>query len=432
MIYLDNVKMINNMRETPKVTVVIPVWNPGPGITRCIESLRNQTLADIEMIFVDDGGTDASMEMVRLSAAEDPRIRIIENEENIGAGPSRNKGIEAAIGEYLSFVDPDDYVMPDFLELLYTEARKHFFDIVKGSVTYIKEDGSTFVRDRELNAQILKGLSSNKSLYSLFTYEHHSAIYRKEMVLTHNIRYGTSTRAQDSTFLLQVCFQAKSFSIIDNAYYCFCERSDSAMHITDDIQLHGYLRAVNEQLDYVLQNIHLDGEAISFLQGLFLGGLRECNRYDHFTEIGDTTQNYLLGLREEMKRANLPPNLPFSLIILREYSKVLPTRPYFSPWEGKNPPVRYATLVERWVDFYLDTSKEKDSCWKEMRKLIIAANRAANGRPHSTYTKEEQIQGRTVLNQQIKRLPLELRIQLELSIVKDNVKHIIGRRIGKR
>ena len=106
--------------QSPLVSVIVPVWNPGPGITRCIESLRNQTLEEIEMIFVDDCGTDDSMDKVRDAAEDDSRILIIENGKNIGAGPSRNRGIEAARGEYLSFVDPDDHVAPDFLELLYT------------------------------------------------------------------------------------------------------------------------------------------------------------------------------------------------------------------------------------------------------------------------------------------------------------------------
>lgn len=61
----------------PQVSVIIPVWNPGEGISRCVESLRNQTLADIEMIFVDDCGTDGAMNVVRAAAVEDPRIRII-------------------------------------------------------------------------------------------------------------------------------------------------------------------------------------------------------------------------------------------------------------------------------------------------------------------------------------------------------------------
>ncbi|MBQ4484990.1 MAG: glycosyltransferase family 2 protein, partial [Prevotella sp.] len=112
------------MKEiTPKASVIVPVWNPGSGISRCVESLRDQTLEDIEMIFVDDCGTDGAMDIVRAAAAEDSRIRIITNTENVGPGISRNAGIDIARGEYLSFVDADDYVSPNFLEVLYTKAK---------------------------------------------------------------------------------------------------------------------------------------------------------------------------------------------------------------------------------------------------------------------------------------------------------------------
>lgn len=417
--------------QSPLVSVIVPVWNPGPGITRCIESLRNQTLKEIEMIFVDDCGTDDSMDNVRAAAKDDSRIRIIENEKNIGAGPSRNKGIEAARGEYLSFVDPDDYVAPDFLELLYTEAHKHSFDIVKGCISYINEDGSTFVRDRELNKHIRKGLLANKALYTLFTYEHHSAIYRKELLLTKGIRYGTSSRAQDSTFLLKVCSQAESFSIIDHAHYCFCARPDSVMHTMDTIRLQGYLRAISEQVNYVRNNIPQDDESIGFLHGLFLGGLRELSRYDSFPEMKDVAQNYLLDLQKEMERANLPLNPPFTLRVLRDHAIALPSSPYYSPWEGKNPPIRYAKLVERWVDYYLAHPKEDITCWKELRNLIITANKAALGKPHSTYAEKEQKQGRILLNQQIKRLPSKLQIQINALMVKHKVKHIIHDVLGR-
>ena len=109
---------MTNNEITPKVSIIIPVWNPGPGIRRCVESLRGQTLEDIEMIFVDDCGTDNAMDVVHAAAKEDPRIRIIENPENLGPGISRNKGIKEARGEYLSFVDADDYVNTVFLERL--------------------------------------------------------------------------------------------------------------------------------------------------------------------------------------------------------------------------------------------------------------------------------------------------------------------------
>ena len=406
-----------------KVSVILPVWNPGPGISRCIESLQAQTLKEIEMIFIDDCGTDNSMEKVRAAAVEDDRIWIIVNEENIGAGPSRNKGIDMARGEYLSFVDPDDYVACDFLELLYTDAHKFSYDIVKGSMVHIKEDGLPFARKFVLNQHIIRGLSSNKSLYSLFTYEHQSGIYRRELLLKQNVRYGDSARGQDTTFLLKVCSNAKTFSVVDRANYYFCARPGSAMHTMDEVRLYGHLQSIIDKVDCVMNNITLDEEACSYLQGLFLSCLRECSRYDQFPEMRYATSNYLLGLRKQMERVNLSPdNLSVPLRVFMCYDAVLPSMPYFSPWEGNDPPVRYAQLVERWVDFYLNKPEEQERCRSYLKKFIIRAVRTTNKKRHSTYTREEKKQGRSIINNQIKRLPLKLRFQIEWLRAKDELR----------
>ena len=101
------------MSENIAVSLIVPVWNPGEGVKKCIESLRSQTLTNIEIIFVDDRGSDASMEAIRAAAELDSRIKILVNPENSGPGYSRNAGIEASRGEYLGFIDPDDYVAPE-------------------------------------------------------------------------------------------------------------------------------------------------------------------------------------------------------------------------------------------------------------------------------------------------------------------------------
>jgi glycosyltransferase involved in cell wall biosynthesis len=161
-----------------KISVILPVYNPGAGISKCIASLRNQTLRDIELIFVDDLGDDGSMDRVREAAAEDSRIRVITNPRNMGPGFSRNAGIETSRGEYLSFIDPDDYVADDFYELLYEKAAVEKTDIVKGRICYTLEDGTVIPR-RNMNESIRNGLEKGRPLYAVFCYEHHSAIYKR-------------------------------------------------------------------------------------------------------------------------------------------------------------------------------------------------------------------------------------------------------------
>ena len=101
-----------------KISVILPVYNVEPWIGDCIESLKKQRQDGLEFIFVDDCSTDNSIGVVEDWAAKDNRVRIIHNKENIGQGPSRNRGIEIARGEYLSFIDPDDWVCDVFYEKL--------------------------------------------------------------------------------------------------------------------------------------------------------------------------------------------------------------------------------------------------------------------------------------------------------------------------
>ena len=115
---------MNESISMPKVSVIVPVYEPGEAIKKCMESLQGQTLQSIEMIFIDDCGKDGSIKFVLDAAERDQRIRIIENEHNSGPGVSRNIGIKAACGEYLAFVDADDFISQNYFELLYNKAAR--------------------------------------------------------------------------------------------------------------------------------------------------------------------------------------------------------------------------------------------------------------------------------------------------------------------
>ena len=178
--------------KDPAVSVILPVYDPGDGIRKCIEMLLTQTLSDIELIFIDDCGSDASMDVVREFAKSDARIRILINSENLGAGASRNRGIEAAKGEYVAFVDPDDYPQKDFLSLLYRKTVKTKPDIVKGDRRLVSFDGKQTKEGNRisLNDEIRAGLEKGGKIYQLFSYEHWTAIYRREFLIENHIRYG--------------------------------------------------------------------------------------------------------------------------------------------------------------------------------------------------------------------------------------------------
>ena len=105
-----------------RVSVICPVFKARAYISSLLEALRNQSLKDMEFIFIDDKGNDGTFDIIRQSAAEDSRIVCLENPENRGVSYSRNAGIRQAKGEFIAFVDADDYVSPDFYERLYNKA----------------------------------------------------------------------------------------------------------------------------------------------------------------------------------------------------------------------------------------------------------------------------------------------------------------------
>lgn len=119
-----------------KVSVIIPVYNTEKFLRKCLDSVCNQTLQDIEIICINDCSTDGSLEILREYAGKDNRIKLIELFENGGAAKARNIGIDIAHGEYIGFVDSDDFVDLDFYEKLYNKAVETGADAVKGVYKY--------------------------------------------------------------------------------------------------------------------------------------------------------------------------------------------------------------------------------------------------------------------------------------------------------
>ena len=362
------------MRENPKISVIVPVWNPGSGISRCIDSLRRQTIEDIEMIFVDDCGTDNAMEVVRTAAAEDPRIRIITNPENVGAGLSRNVGIEVARGAYLAFVDADDYVDVAFLERLFVKAIAVKLDIVKGRICYIKEDGTT-ANHIELNDRIREGIQLGKPLFRLFSYQHQSALYRRAFLMENSIRYGTSRRAQDDTFLLKACHRAGRFDLEDTVEYHFCERNDSLMHDANPHTLERRLHAFQEQMDYIVDNMADEDEVSRYVAGKAQYNLRLCNYLSKRQECREAANRFIIDLRNQVLRFPKLEKLKkesFIACVLCDYGVALADQPFKLPWE-KHKVESYVETIQKWVDFIKRHPECSNAAEKDLLRLYREA-----------------------------------------------------------
>ena len=126
--------------STPKVSVVIPCYNVEKYLRQCLDSVVNQTLKDLEIICVNDGSKDSTLDIIKEYAAKDPRVSYIDK-PNAGYGDSMNKGFAKATGEYIGIIESDDYAELDMFEKMYTCVKKHDLDVVKSGFFYYYSKG---------------------------------------------------------------------------------------------------------------------------------------------------------------------------------------------------------------------------------------------------------------------------------------------------
>ncbi len=140
-----------------KVSIIIPVYNVEKYLRECLDSCINQTLQDIEIIIVDDCGSDKSMDIAQEYAKNDNRIKIIKNKQNQGPFTSRNNAVLAANGEYLVFLDSDDFLDLRACEIAYNATKNGYYDIIKFNA-YNYENGNTTIFDKILENDSFESL----------------------------------------------------------------------------------------------------------------------------------------------------------------------------------------------------------------------------------------------------------------------------------
>ncbi len=210
------------MSNKPFVSVIIPVYNAEQYLNTCLDSLAAQTLNEIEIICVDDGSADRSLAVLEQYEKADNRIHIIK-QKNAGAGAARNTGMKAAEGEYLSFLDADDFFEPDMLEKAYRRARLDNSDIVVfRSDQYIEKTGEYKPMDYSIRRYLLPekrpfaGTDVKKDVFKLFIGWPWDKLFRADFVKENGLYYQEQRTTNDLLFVFCAVVKANRISVIDN------------------------------------------------------------------------------------------------------------------------------------------------------------------------------------------------------------------------
>lgn len=214
----------------PKVSVIIPVYNCEKFLRECIDSLRAQTMQEIEMIFVCDASPDNSLAILREYEQADNRIRVIVFEKNRGVSAARNAGIELATGEYVIFCDSDDWIEPRMYERLYAMAKEHDADIafcrVFKDYAHKQENvplgfatGARFdekaIRQTLIPAMLSRETDSDELPLSGYTPRN---LFKHEVLKKHRFREEIRY-AEDLLFIVECMLSSRAAVALDEAYY---------------------------------------------------------------------------------------------------------------------------------------------------------------------------------------------------------------------
>ena len=213
------------------ISVIVPIYRVEKFLPQCIESVLNQTFTDFELILVDDGSPDRCPAICDEAAERDARVRVI-HQANQGLSAARNAGIEAARGAWLSFVDSDDYIAPQFYEKLYQTAQRTDADCVMCSVQNVDESGkpidSALMRvadEVKTGREVLRKIGRDDVTPYLTAW---NKLYRRKLFNT--LRYPAGRQNEDVFVFAELFCQVQRAACVAEPLYFYRKRIDSIMN----------------------------------------------------------------------------------------------------------------------------------------------------------------------------------------------------------
>ena len=237
-----NFKSKNNI----KVSVILPVYNQEKYLARALDSLRGQTLKETEFICVNDGSKDRSLNILQQYALKDKRIKII-NQNNQGAGSARNNGLKKAAGEYIAFLDPDDWIEKNTLKTLYREAEKQNCDMLVFDFNRCDENGKCLnnihIKDFLKNIydihenKLFNWKDIKSGVFGKLFPAAWNKFYKKDLIKNNKLYFAKSSLAEDMNFVFGATLKAKKIGYIEKPFYNYTLHNQSATRVVSNKNL---------------------------------------------------------------------------------------------------------------------------------------------------------------------------------------------------
>lgn len=318
------------MENSYKVSFIVPVYNLEKLIGRCVMSLIQQTLDGIEIILVNDCSTDGSNALLHQYEKEHNNIRVIENEINLRQGGARNRGIDCAKGEYIIFVDGDDWVEPEMAESLYTYAKQNDCDIVDSDYFQDTEKGETSIKV-SIPHDIINSDNQNKLILNggrLWT-----KLIKRDLIQSNHLKFIEHKKFEDNPYLPILLAYAKHVGKVEKPFYHYIYNADSTSRNKNDFSVFDRLDTADYLIEEAerrnLYNKYKDEYDYLFIQLYYTNSIIACITkfekvpIDRVNTIYDNINLRMPGYRRNKYIANAPRYVRVIVSMNKPFLKIM-------------------------------------------------------------------------------------------------------------
>ena len=218
------------------LSIIVPVYNGEEHLDRCIQSILDQNYINMEIILIDDCSSDTSRKICEKFSLKDQRVKVFYNEKNMGIYETRNKGIGLANGEYITFVDDDDYIEKTmYQKMMQRFDEKERLDLVICNFINISENGALIGRSKEKGGEYTKEDIKRKFIYRLIGNQEISCavwrcIFKKDKIMKHDIRFKASRVKDDMCFFLEYILNCEKLYCVEDCLYNYITYAKSTIN----------------------------------------------------------------------------------------------------------------------------------------------------------------------------------------------------------